>query len=280
MEDDPQTPEQNPPATRVRRREAILAAGSLGLGSLFGAHRLGAFGGTDDAQAASCVLTPEVTEGPYWIDTNLTRRDIREGRTGLRLDLVLTVENARTCAPIEGADVEIWHCDADGVYSGFESASTGGGGGGRPGQGSGPTDTHRYLRGHQKADAGGKARFTTIFPGWYRGRTPHIHLKVHVGGRVVHTGQVFFNERTQAAVYQVAPYKSHGQPDTSHTADNIFRQAGSAKAILKLTSRGAGRTGYRGGVPHHSPLWRWRYRGARSVGIEGWSDRARAILAR
>jgi hypothetical protein len=64
----------------------------------------------------------------------------------------------------------------------------------------------------------------------------------------VHTGQVFFNERTQTAVYKLAPYKSHGQPDTSHPADNIFRQAGSSKAILKLTSRGAGKNGYRGSI--------------------------------
>jgi protocatechuate 3,4-dioxygenase beta subunit len=237
MENDTQTPDH---AGRVRRREAILAAGGLGLAGLLGAGRLS----TEDAEAASCVLTPEVTEGPYWIDTSLTRRDIRESKSGLRIDLVFTVQNARTCKPIKRADVEIWHCDAVGVYSGFESAS----GGGMPGQQSAPTDTKRYLRGHQKSDAHGKARFTTIFPGWYRGRTPHIHLKVHVGGQVVHTGQVFFSERIQHAVYKVAPYRSHGQPDTSHAEDNIFAAAGKSKAVLKLARRAAGKRGYRGTI--------------------------------
>jgi protocatechuate 3,4-dioxygenase beta subunit len=230
----------DPQPSRLRRREAILAAGGLGLGGLLAAGRLG---GTADA-AASCVLTPEVTEGPYWIDTSLTRRDIRAGRPGLRLDLVFTVENAKSCAPLAGANVELWHCDASGVYSGFESAS----GGGPPGGNSGPTDAKRYLRGHQQAGADGRARFTTIFPGWYRGRTPHIHLKVHVGGRVVHTGQVFFNEATTAKVYTHAPYSAHGEPDTSHAQDSIYAQAGRSRAVMHLTSLGAGRSGYRGTI--------------------------------
>jgi protocatechuate 3,4-dioxygenase beta subunit len=233
----------NAPDGGVRRREALAAAGGLGLAGLLGATRLGPLGGVESAGAASCLLTPEVTQGPYWIKTSPTRGDIRETRRGLRLDLVLTVLNARTCTPIAGADVEVWHADATGVYSGFETASSGG-----PGRNSGPTDAKRYLRGHQKSAADGTARFTTVFPGWYRGRTPHIHLKVHVGGRVVHTGQAFFDERTQAAVYEIAPYKSHGQPDTSHAADNIFKQAGGSSAILKLASRGAGKKGYRGTI--------------------------------
>jgi protocatechuate 3,4-dioxygenase beta subunit len=231
---------------RLRRRDALRVAGGLGvgLGGLLATGRLPGVGGGDgSAEAASCVLAPEVTEGPYWIDTSLTRRDVRGGRPGLRLDLVFAVQNARTCAPIAGADVEIWHCDATGVYSGFQQASQGG-----PGGGSGPTDTTRYLRGHQKSDAHGRARFTTIFPGWYRGRTPHIHLKVHVGGHVVHTGQAFFDERTTARVYQRAPYSSHGQPDTKHAADMIFAQAGGSRAVLALAGLGSGRTGYRGAL--------------------------------
>jgi protocatechuate 3,4-dioxygenase beta subunit len=111
-------------------------------------------GGTQEAEAASCLLSPEVTEGPYWIRTSPTRRDIRERKGGLQLDLVFTVQNARTCTPISGADVEIWHADAAGVYFGFEQASTGG-----PDGSSGPTDATRYLRGHQRADADGRARF-------------------------------------------------------------------------------------------------------------------------
>ncbi|HEV8152625.1 MAG TPA: hypothetical protein VGP78_06825, partial [Solirubrobacteraceae bacterium] len=81
---------------------------------------------------------------------------------------------------------------------GFERASQGG----PPGSQQGPTDTKRHLRGHQRSDGSGRVRFLTVFPGWYRGRTPHVQLKVHVGGSVVHTGQVFFNERTTAVVYR------------------------------------------------------------------------------
>jgi hypothetical protein len=99
-----------------------------------------------------------------------------------------------------------------------------------------------------KADAQGRARFETIYPGWYRGRTPHIHLKVHVGGSVVHTGQVFFDEKTTAAVYRHTPYRSHGQPDTSHAEDMIYAQAGRSRATLKLTRRSNGRKGYRGSI--------------------------------
>ena len=91
-------------------------------------------------------------------------------------------------------------------------------------------------------------RFLTIYPGWYRGRTPHIHLKVHVGGSVVHTGQLFFDEKTTAAVYRRSPYKSHGQPDTSHAADMIYAQAGRSRATLKLAKRSNGRKGYRGSI--------------------------------
>jgi protocatechuate 3,4-dioxygenase beta subunit len=226
----------------LRRREALTLAG-LGLTGALGARVSGALG-TQDADAASCVLSPEVTEGPYWIDNKLTRRDITEDRPGLPLELVLTVENAKTCSPIKGADVEIWHCDAGGVYSGYESGSAGAPGG----QHASPTDSDRYLRGHQKADAHGRARFLTIYPGWYRGRTPHIHLKVHVGGSVVHTGQLFFDEKTTAAVYRRSSYKSHGQPDTSHAADMIYAQAGRSRATLKLAKRSNGRKGYRGSI--------------------------------
>jgi protocatechuate 3,4-dioxygenase beta subunit len=197
-------------SSRLRRREALAGAGTLGLGGLIASARLGGVE-AEAAAAVSCVLTPEVTERPYWIDNSLTRRDIRAGKPGLPLEIVFRVQNANTCKPIRNADVEIWHCDAEGIYPGYESLSEDAGttpgeqpsgtppAGGPPGGGGGghqePTDDSRYLRGHQKSDEHGKVRFLTVFPGWYRGRTPHIHLKVHVGGAVVHTGQVFFNQR-------------------------------------------------------------------------------------
>lgn len=165
--------------TRLNRRDVLRTTAGTGLAAAFGARALDLLGG--DAQAATtCLLSPEVTEGPYWIDEAYMRRDIREKRPGLPLVIRFTVLNARTCATIRNADVEIWHCDASGEYSGVNGATT------------------HFLRGHQKSNAKGRAEFLTIFPGWYRGRTPHIHMKVGVGGNVVHTGQVFSTRRSRA----------------------------------------------------------------------------------
>ena len=147
--------------TEISRRDILKAAGGTGLAVLFGNRALAFMG--DEAEAATvttCLLTPEVTAGPYWVQENLTRRNVTEGKPGLPLVIRFTVLNAKTCKPIPKADVEIWHCDALGNYSAVNGATT------------------RYLRGHQKAGATGKAEFLTIFPGWYPGRTPHIHMKV------------------------------------------------------------------------------------------------------
>lgn len=238
------------PDHRTLSRGALIkAAGGAGLAVAFGARALDALG-ADAETTATCVLTPEVTEGPYWIDNKLTRRDIREGKPGLPLVLECTIVNANTCKPIKDADVEIWHCDALGNYSGYDSGSSGSGPGGGPGGHATPTSSTRYLRGHQRSNAAGKASFLTVFPGWYRGRTPHIHMKVHVGSadRVVHTGQVFFNEATTAAVYKQAPYSSHGPADTSHARDTIFAQAGGSRAVVRLSKRPRGARGYVGRI--------------------------------
>jgi protocatechuate 3,4-dioxygenase beta subunit len=229
----------------LSRGALIKAAGGAGLAVAFGARALDAFA-ADASTTTTCVLTPEVTEGPYWIDDKLTRRDIREGKPGLPLVLQLTIVNAKTCKAIRNADVEIWHCDAAGNYSGFD----GGSGGGGPGGGGGPQTSTRYLRGHQRSNAAGTATFLSVFPGWYPGRTPHIHMKVHVGSadRVVHTGQLFFNEAITAAVYRQAPYSSHGQYDTPHARDMIFAQAGGSRAVVRLSRRPRGARGYVGRI--------------------------------
>ena len=228
----------------LSRGALIKAAGGAGLAVAFGARALDALG-ADAETTATCVLQPEVTEGPYWIDQKLTRRDVREGKPGLPLVLAVTVVNARTCRPIKAADVEIWHCDASGNYSGFDSGSGGNGPGG-PG-GGGPATSTRYLRGHQPSNAAGVATFLTVFPGWYPGRTPHIHLKVHIGqDRVVHTGQVFFPEAVQARVYGAGAYAGRGNADTPHARDMIYAQAGGSRAVVKLVKRKAG--GYIGRI--------------------------------
>jgi protocatechuate 3,4-dioxygenase beta subunit len=208
------------------RREALIAAGFGGLALMLGPGRgllSEAFAADPVASlAGACTLTKELTEGPYWIENSLTRRNITEGRFGVPLALVFTVRDASTCAVIAGADVEIWHADAAGVYSGFSGGSR---------------NSRRFLRGHQKADSKGRARFTTIYPGWYTSRTPHIHLKVHVGAGEVHTGQVFFPDKVSRAVYRTTRYRSRGQADTTNSEDNIYERG----SLLTVTKRAAGK---------------------------------------
>jgi protocatechuate 3,4-dioxygenase beta subunit len=215
-----------------------------------------ATGASGSSAAASCVLTPEVTEGPYYLDADLVRSDVTEGKPGTPLELAITVLDATSCTPVRDAAVDIWHCDAGGVYSGFQAASTGG-----PGPGGGPParapggsggsgraqDSTRYLRGTQVTGDDGVVTFHTIYPGWYRGRAVHIHMKVHAGTTdqtaTRHTGQLFFDEDLTTTVYGASPYREHGQPDTPNADDSIYADAGAASAIVPVTPSGSG---YRG----------------------------------
>ena len=173
------SPEPNAKNT-VTRRQAVGVAGAGGaavlLAKVSGADRLlGSIGVAEEAQAqaTSCVLIPSKTEGPYFVDEKLNRSDIRPDpsdgsvRPGVPVTLTLVVVRAdASCAPIEGAVVDIWHADAAGTYSGVASEGTSG---------------KQYLRGLQLTDANGAVRFAAIFPGWYSGRAVHIHFKVRVG---------------------------------------------------------------------------------------------------
>jgi protocatechuate 3,4-dioxygenase beta subunit len=214
--------------TPISRRQALVAAGAAAAGAAVVGSRFldTANGATSESQ---CVLSPEQTEGPYYIDENLIRRDIPEGKDGVALQLRLTVEDASTCKPIRRATVEVWHADATGNYSGFDGAAT----------------QTTYLRGGQRTNRNGLAIIDTIYPGWYQGRTPHIHLKVHVGGDVVHTGQLFFKTATSEAVYETGAYASRGEPDTTNASDNIYASGGN-KSLLRLTKRSG--AGYRGAI--------------------------------
>ncbi|MCW1934777.1 intradiol ring-cleavage dioxygenase [Pararhodobacter zhoushanensis] len=161
-----------------------------------------------------CALTPGVTEGPYYLDTGLIRRDITEGRPGVPVHLRLQVVDA-ACAPIEGARVDLWHCDAQGVYSSF---------GGDSGQSSARGET--FLRGTQIADAQGIVTFDTIYPGWYRGRTTHMHFKVWLDEHTVLTGQIFVPDALSEYLYLNVPaYQREGARDTVNRTDRIAQQA-------------------------------------------------------
>ncbi|MEV0113462.1 intradiol ring-cleavage dioxygenase [Streptomyces sp. NPDC050844] len=223
------------------------------------------------AAAEACYrLTGETTEGPYYIDADKIRKDITEDREGIPFTLRLKVIDSDTCKPLKRAAVDIWHCDALGIYSGYESLSGGGGGTppsgeptgtpsgtptgtpppGGPGGGGGheePTDDERYLRGTQLTDNSGHVEFKTVFPGWYRGRAVHIHTKVHVGGKMTddgyegghtcHTGQFFFAETAVLASADVAPYSTSTTERTTLDEDTIYGGGGTQDGLLKLKYR-------------------------------------------
>jgi len=210
--------------------------------------------------ATICVLSPEETEGPYYIANEKVHKNIVEQKHGTPLALRLAVVDAATCMPIKDAVVDVWHCDAAGVYAGFGSASTAGNGGGNggpppggtpgggnggPGGGSGPTDKRTFLRGIQRTDAQGLCGFDTIYPGWYTGRTVHIHVKVHVGGKVVHTGQLFFADNLTDKVFQTGVYKGRPARDTRNAADGIYA-GGGLQSTLAMRHTAAG--GYVGTI--------------------------------
>lgn len=188
--------------------------------------------------AVGCVLSPEQTEGPYYIPDEKIRRDITEGRPGAPLRLRILVVDVSSCKPIKGAAVDIWHCDAGGVYSGFDSESPPSGGGERVE----PTDDLPFLRGVQRTDARGVATFQTIYPGWYRGRTVHIHVKVHVGGNVVHTGQIYFPDALTDSVFETAPYSERPDRDVRNATDFVYRNGG-RNSMLRVRRSGAGYAG-------------------------------------
>jgi protocatechuate 3,4-dioxygenase beta subunit len=214
---------------RLTRRASIARLGGF-LGAALGvagwrvASSEGATGPVAVASGAvSCVLTPEQTEGPYYISGEKLRRNITDGKPGSPLLLRAKVVDVSTCKPIKGAIVEIWHADAAGEYSGF--------GGG--------ASSRTFLRGGQRTDASGIATIQTIYPGWYPGRTVHIHVKVHVGGNVVHTGQLYFSETITDAVYRKTPYSRRPGRSTRNATDSVYRNGGS-KSLLALRKNGAG----------------------------------------
>lgn len=217
----------------LTRREAMAWLGAAGVVLAGGvAPRSGA------QSLPSCVVTPVQTEGPFFTDVRLNRSDIRSDpvdksvREGVPLNLILRVSSVGSagCAPLAGAMVDVWHCDAAGVYS----------------DSGGNTSGKKFLRGHQVTDASGAARFTTIYPGWYPGRAVHIHFKVRViagpalGNEI--TSQLYFDEAVTDRIHARAPYSVHGKRTQRNREDGLFRRNGS-RLMLALTESGAGYAG-------------------------------------
>ena len=214
-------------ADRLSRRSTLMRAGGLAAVALGASHLAPDAAESGEQTALACVLTPEMTEGPYYVDDVKVRRNITEGLPGAPLALRLSVLDASTCRPIKGAAVDIWHASAGGKYSGAEANDTVG---------------RTYLRGIQHTDVKGLARFATVYPGWYPGRAVHIHVKVFVGGDDVHTGQLFFRDSLSDAVYKRAPYKARGVREMRNADDSIYGDGG-GRSLLVVRSAGKGYVG-------------------------------------
>jgi protocatechuate 3,4-dioxygenase beta subunit len=172
-----------------------------------------------------CVVRPEQTEGPYFVDERLHRSDIRsdptDGQTkvGMPLTLILQVMrlNRSGCFPIQDAQVDVWHCDAMGIYSDVRDPQFN-------------TIGQKFLRGYQLTDPQGAARFITIYPGWYPMRTVHIHFKIRTapmaGKRYEFTSQLYFPDELTDRVHTALPYSSKGRRRARNHHDFIFRDGG------------------------------------------------------
>jgi protocatechuate 3,4-dioxygenase beta subunit len=189
-------------------------------------------GSNPSSALPACVVRPELTEGPYFVDEKLNRSDIRPDPTngsikeGLPLTLTFNVTRVanNACAPLASASVDVWHCDALGVYSDATDPSFN-------------TKGQKFLRGYQLTDQSGKATFTTIYPGWYRGRAVHIHFKIRVGSYDF-TSQLFFDDALSAQVFAGSPYSQKGTGGwLRNSGDSIFRQS---QDLLTLSPARAG----------------------------------------
>ena len=259
----------------MNRRECLhLITGSL---LALGAGLLARFSWERETQQGpKAVLTPEMEEGPFYIDLHRLRRDITEDRPGIPLRLCLTLVDLPQNAPLPDAAVDIWHCDASGEYSGYRDARNrlhpppGYPGGhqppGAPSSGANfaehlavphcaPTDATRFLRGLQVTDANGVVEFRTIYPGWYGGRDIHIHLKVHVagndtsddyqGGHVCHVGQLFFPDEINDRVAQTGPYSARLSLRTLKAQDPVYLAEHGEQTVMKVSPEQIdGRDGY------------------------------------
>ncbi len=199
--------------SELSRRQALAGLGSVSLGTLVAAcsddedsssrgaapeERTGTY--FDDAR--SCTVTAEQTEGPFYFDVDRIRSDIREDREGAELRLGVRVREASDCTPIPDAVVDVWHCDAEGSYS-----ATG----------------ETYLRGAQVTNRDGVAEFTTVYPGWYPGRTIHIHAKVHLDKETVLTTQLYFDDAFSARVFaRDEAYPGESNRDGFNASDGIY----------------------------------------------------------
>jgi len=237
------------PVGRVlSRREVLILFGGTGAALATGAIAAGALAqspstGTSASASAlpTCVVVPELAEGPYFVDERLDRSDIRTDTAtgavseGARFDLswVVTRIDDSACTPLVGAMVDVWHCDAAGAYSDVQD----------PGF---STDGHDFLRGYQLTDADGRTTFTTVYPGWYDGRAVHIHFKIRTdpdqSSGTEFTSQLFFDDTFTDTVYAAEPYAARGTRTLLNTQDGIYQQSG-GQTLVPVTATADGYAG-------------------------------------
>ena len=233
----------SPDSLQLTRRRLLEILGGAGVAALSGcgssstsaSSASGSTSGTTSGTTASCVLTPELTVGPYFVDEKLNRSDLTTDTTDTNvlnatpLTLTMTImEYASSgCSALVGAQVDIWHADAAGIYSDESVENTTG---------------QTFLRGYQLTDANGAVTFKTVVPGWYSGRTIHIHVMIRTlssSGSVLteFTTQLFFDQTLlNALTTTVSPYSSRGVPDTTNAQDSIYSSA----TQLTLTNAASG----------------------------------------
>lgn len=228
---------------RLLQLVGVTAATSLWSGS---ARVAGAMASDDETgmapeDAPSCVARPRQTEGPYFVDARLERSDIRSEPGGgtrkpgvpLRLAFHVSRFDGESCTPLSGAVVDLWQCDALGIYSGVRDFA-----------GRFDTREERFLRGYQVTDRRGRARFTTLYPGWYPGRTVHVHFKIRTDPDadqgLEFTSQLYFDDSLTDRIHAQPPYAERGQRDVHNDGDGIYRRSGGDELVLSLTERGEG----------------------------------------
>lgn len=224
----------------LTRREVLALLGTTGLWALTGCGRKPALESAARTRLsqAGCIVRPEQTEGPYFVDKQLERTDLRgdpgDGSTvpGTALELAFRISalGATGCTPLAGAVVDVWGCDAQGRYSGVRDRSF-------------DTTGRKFLRGFQRTDAEGRALFTTIYPGWYPGRAVHLHFKIRSEPAAERgaefTSQLYFDDALTDRVHALAPYAAHGTRDLRNAGDFIFSRGGS-ELVLALSPKNAG----------------------------------------
>jgi len=218
------------PIGRLLRRREVLAL--IGAGLLVPGLRAGA------EELPGCVARPQQMEGPFFVETGLNRSDIRSdpvtGATSAGVPLQVTFRVARLatggCTPLPAAHVELWQCDAAGVYSGVRDEDSKAAG-------------QKFLRGYQVTDGSGAASFTTIYPGWYPGRAVHLHFTIRTarppGRREEFSSQLYFDDALTDKVHAVASYARRGPRQVRNAADGLYRQGGS-QLLLVVTEKGPG----------------------------------------